>query len=237
MKASLLYEGKAKEVYQAEGEPGKLILSYKNDATAFNGGKKESFAGKGRLNNEIASLIFTALHEKGIKSHFIQRLNETEQLVHQTRIIPLEVVVRNIAAGSIVRRLDFEEMQVFQPPLIELFYKKDELDDPLINDAHALLLTDINHQELQGIKDAALAINSHLKEIFSQINITLVDFKLEFGWLPDGGIVLADEITPDTCRLWDKDTAERLDKDVFRNGTGDLIEVYEEILNRLEGNV
>ncbi|MFC4559457.1 phosphoribosylaminoimidazolesuccinocarboxamide synthase [Virgibacillus kekensis] len=234
MKAELLYEGKAKRVYKAEGKPGQLVLSYKNDATAFNGEKKASFTGKGRLNNEISSRIFPLLKENGIDSHFIERLNETEQLVHQTKIIPLEVVVRNLATGSITRRLGIEEKTAFTPPMIELFYKNDDLGDPLINDQHALFLSDVKVSELEEIKAKALLVNEQLRRIFDGVNVTLVDFKLEFGRLNDGSIVLADEISPDTCRLWDSGTQEKLDKDVFRQGTGDLLEVYQEILTRLE---
>ncbi|GAA0598796.1 phosphoribosylaminoimidazolesuccinocarboxamide synthase [Virgibacillus siamensis] len=234
MKAYLLYEGKAKRVYTAKEQPGQLVLSYKNDATAFNGEKKAIFSGKGRLNNEISSRVFKLLQEKGIASHFIEKLNETEQLVRQTEIIPLEVVVRNQATGSITKRLGIEEKTPFTPPLIELFYKDDELGDPLINDDHALLLSDISAAELVEIKEKARHVNKQLKEVFASINIALVDFKLEFGRLASGDIVLADEISPDTCRLWDSTTKEKLDKDVFRQGTGDLLEVYQEILQRLE---
>jgi phosphoribosylaminoimidazole-succinocarboxamide synthase len=234
VKAELLYEGKAKQVYRSSTDSEKLVLAYKNDATAFNGKKKESFPGKGRLNNEISSFIFPYLHERGIKSHFVKRLNETEQLVMETEIIPLEVVVRNLATGSITKRLGFEEGSPFEPPLVELFYKNDELDDPLINDDHALLLTDVTHKDLREIKVKALEINTVLKEFFQSINLQLVDFKLEFGRLQSGSIVLADEISPDTCRLWDLETGARMDKDVFRQGTGDLISVYEQILQRLE---
>ncbi|WP_156291019.1 phosphoribosylaminoimidazolesuccinocarboxamide synthase [Oceanobacillus salinisoli] len=236
MKAELLYEGKAKKVYQAKGQPGKLVLSYKNDATAFNGEKKATFVGKGRLNNEISSRIFEYLRDHGMESHFIEQLNETEQLVNKTEIIPLEVVVRNIAAGSITRRLGIEEKTHFYPPIVELFYKKDELGDPLINDEHAVLLTNITALELQQIKSKALEVNQELNKLFSKVGVQLVDFKLEFGKIKDD-IVLSDEISPDTCRLWDKETEDKLDKDVFRQGTGDLIEVYEEILHRLEAKV
>ncbi|SHH86637.1 phosphoribosylaminoimidazolesuccinocarboxamide synthase [Virgibacillus chiguensis] len=234
MKGALLYEGKAKQVYEAKDATGKLILSYKNDATAFNGEKKSVFPGKGRLNNEIAAHIFSMLQDQGVKTHFIERLNETEQLVWQTEIIPLEVVVRNVAAGSITKRLGIEEKTVLEPPIVELFYKDDALGDPLINDEHALLVASITQAELQEIKTKALAINIHLQHIFQAIRIQLVDFKLEFGRLACGSIVLADEVSPDTCRLWDVATFEKLDKDVFRQGTGDLLTVYEEILNRLE---
>ena len=237
MKAELLYEGKAKKVYRSSTDSEKLVLSYKNDATAFNGKKKESFLGKGKLNNEISSLIFPYLHEHGIKSHFVKRLNETEQLVMETKIIPLEVVVRNLATGSITKRLGFKEKTPFTPALVELFYKDDKLDDPLINDDHALLLTDITLKELREIKVKALEINTVLREFFYTSNLKLVDFKLEFGRLPDEKIVLSDEISPDTCRLWDLETNAKMDKDVFRHGTGDLVTVYEQILQRLEARI
>ncbi|SET39614.1 phosphoribosylaminoimidazole-succinocarboxamide synthase [Oceanobacillus limi] len=234
MKAELLYEGKAKKVYRAETASNQLVLSYKNDATAFNGKKKESFKGKGRLNNEISARIFPYLQQNRIPSHFIERLNETEQLVYETEIIPLEVVVRNVATGSIVKRLGFQEKVAFRAPLIELFLKNDDLDDPLINDDHALLLTDLSYAELNEIKAKALEINTALLELFESIDLDLIDFKLEFGRLVDGTIVLSDEISPDTCRLWDRQSGEKMDKDVFRQGTGDLLKVYEEILQRLE---
>ncbi|WP_106494682.1 phosphoribosylaminoimidazolesuccinocarboxamide synthase [Lentibacillus sp. Marseille-P4043] len=235
MKAELLYEGKAKQVYQMEGTMDQLILSYKNAATAFNGKKKATFAGKGRLNNEISSLIFSYLKTKEIETHFIEKLNETEQLVQKTEIIPLEVVVRNLATGSITNRLGIEEKTSFNPSVVELFYKNDQLDDPLINDEHALFLSNVTESELQEIKIKARKINDALIELFKSINLTLVDFKLEFGRLACGSIVLADEISPDTCRLWDLDTQEKMDKDVFRQGTGDLLTVYNVILQRLEG--
>ncbi|MEN2768117.1 phosphoribosylaminoimidazolesuccinocarboxamide synthase [Ornithinibacillus xuwenensis] len=237
MKAELLYEGKAKKVYRSSAYSNQLVLSYKNDATAFNGKKKASFIGKGRLNNEISSLIFPYLHERGIRSHFIQRLNDTEQVVLETKIIPLEVVVRNLATGSITKRLGFQERTPFEPALVELFYKNDDLDDPIINDDHALLLTDITSKELREIKVKALEINTALRELFQSINLKLVDFKLEFGRLPDGSIVLSDEISPDTCRLWDMETDAKMDKDVFRQDIGDLVTVYEQILERLEARV
>lgn len=237
VKAELLYEGKAKKVYRSSTDPDRLVLSYKNDATAFNGKKKESFPGKGKLNNEISSVIFAYLQQRGIKSHFVRKLNETEQLVMETAIIPLEVVVRNLATGSITKRLGFKEETPFSPPLVELFYKNDALDDPLINDDHALLLTNITAEDLHEIKAKALEINAVLREFFYSSNLILVDFKLEFGILSDGRIILADEISPDTCRLWDMETKAKMDKDVFRQGTGNLITVYEKILQRLEARV
>ncbi|QXE02390.1 phosphoribosylaminoimidazolesuccinocarboxamide synthase [Terribacillus sp. DMT04] len=234
MKGKLLYEGKAKQVFQSMEDEQQLVLSYKNDATAFNGKKKASFEGKGRYNNLISAHIFDYLKEKGITSHFIKSLNETEQLVRQTSIIPLEVVVRNVAAGSITRRLGIPEKTVFQPVLTEFYYKDDSLDDPIINDAHALLLTDLNEEELVFIKQAALEVNQHLQAFFDRVGLQLVDFKLEFGRDQNGSILLSDEISPDTCRLWDKESGSKMDKDVFREDIGNLIDVYDAILNRLE---
>ncbi|SEO04379.1 phosphoribosylaminoimidazole-succinocarboxamide synthase [Amphibacillus marinus] len=233
MKKELLYEGKAKQVFRSEVER-QLILSYKNDATAFNGKKKETFAGKGRYNNLISAQLFEQLAGAGVPSHFIKALNETEQLVEETTIIPLEVVVRNLATGSIVKRLGFKEKTPFQPPLIEFYYKDDALDDPIINDRHALLLTDATDAELDQIKRYALKVNDVLHTFFQTIGVRLIDFKLEFGRNHVGEIILADEISPDTCRLWDIETDQKLDKDVFRQGTGDLLTVYDMILKRLE---
>ncbi|GGB50176.1 phosphoribosylaminoimidazolesuccinocarboxamide synthase [Virgibacillus dakarensis] len=234
MKAELLYEGKAKKVYRKEGTMDQLVLAYKNDATAFNGKKKASFSGKGRLNNAISAQIFPYLLENGVETHFIEKINETEQLVWQTEIIPLEVVVRNLAAGSITKRLAIEVKTPFDPPVLELFYKDDALNDPLINDQHAFVLCNVTEAELEEIKKTALKVNRVLSELFQSINLKLVDFKLEFGRLASGCIVLADEISPDTCRLWDLDTEEKMDKDVFREDIGDLLGVYNEILRRLE---
>ncbi|MGN8646703.1 phosphoribosylaminoimidazolesuccinocarboxamide synthase [Gracilibacillus sp. HCP3S3_G5_1] len=234
MKDKLLYEGKAKQVFTVVDNPNLLVLSYKNDATAFNGEKKAQFQGKGRYNNLISAKVFEYLHDHGIHSHFKEALNETEQLVEKTTIIPLEVVIRNVAAGSIVRRTGIEEKTIFHPPLVELFYKKDELGDPLINDDHALLLTDVTEADLEQIKEMALQVNQQLQAFFKEIHLQLVDFKLEFGRNMNGEIVLSDEVSPDTCRLWDIATGEKMDKDVFREDLGDLVTVYDNILSRLE---
>ncbi|SFM12162.1 phosphoribosylaminoimidazole-succinocarboxamide synthase [Gracilibacillus orientalis] len=234
MKDKLLYEGKAKQVFTVADNSNLLVLSYKNDATAFNGEKKAEFQGKGRYNNLISAKVFEYLHQQGINSHFKEALNETEQLVEKTTIIPLEVVIRNVAAGSIVRRTGIEEKTIFDPPLVELFYKKDELGDPLINDDHALLLTDATETDLTKIKKMALQVNEQLQAFFKEINLQLVDFKLEFGRNASGEIVLSDEVSPDTCRLWDIATGEKMDKDVFREDLGDLVTVYDHILSRLE---
>ncbi|QDP39233.1 phosphoribosylaminoimidazolesuccinocarboxamide synthase [Radiobacillus deserti] len=234
MKGDLLYEGKAKKVFLVEGDSQALILSYKNDATAFNGKKKANFIGKGKYNNLITAKIFDYLHRKGIKTHFQKSLNDTEQLVTKTTIIPVEVVVRNVAAGSITKRLGIKEKTVFSPPLVELFYKNDDLSDPLINEEHARILTNVDPFEIEQIKEAARAINDLLLAFFQSVNLQLADFKLEFGKDAKGNLLLADEISPDTCRLWDMETGEKMDKDVFREDIGDLIETYDAILQRLE---
>lgn len=234
MKGELLYEGKAKKVFVVEGDEKSLVLSYKNDATAFNGKKKASFTGKGKYNNLITAKIFDYLHSKGIATHFQKSLNETEQLVTKTTIIPVEVVVRNVAAGSITKRLGIKEKTVFSPALVELFYKDDDLGDPLINDEHARILANVDPFELEQMKEAARAINEHLLAFFETVNLQLADFKLEFGKDSDGNLLLADEISPDTCRLWDMETGKKMDKDVFREDIGDLIETYDAILQRLE---
>ncbi|CQR47356.1 Phosphoribosylaminoimidazole-succinocarboxamide synthase [Paraliobacillus sp. PM-2] len=234
MKADLLYEGKAKKVFRVQDNDYSLVLSYKNDATAFNGEKKAVFEGKGRYNNLISAAIFTYLEEHGISSHFKKVLNDTEQLVEKTTIIPFEVVVRNIAAGSITRRLGIKEKIRFPSPLVEFYYKDDQLGDPLINDAHALLLSDVTEEEIIQMKQLALQVNNKLHAFFNDIGLELIDFKLEFGRNHTGVIVLSDEISPDTCRLWDTATGEKMDKDVFREGLGDLVGVYDAILKRLE---
>lgn len=237
MKGSLLYEGKAKKVYSLIGEEYELILEYKDEATAFNGKKHQTFRGKGRLNNLISAHVFSYLKLAGIPTHFIQTLSDTEQLVKQSQIIPLEVVVRNVAAGSMTRRLGLEEGTELPKPIVEFYYKSDDLDDPFINDEHARFLAKIDQSDLDHIKAAALRVNHHLQVMFSEIELRLIDFKLEFGRLHDGSIVLSDEISPDTCRLWDQATNRKMDKDVFRNDIEDLVEIYEIILKRLEAIV
>lgn len=234
MKAELLYEGKAKQVFTVKDKEQLLVFVYKHDATAFNGEKKAVFQGKGRYNNRISAAIFTYLQTQGIASHFKQLLNDTEQLVERTTIIPFEVVIRNKAAGSITRRLGIPEKTSFSTPLVELYYKDDQLGDPLINDEHAQLLTDITTTDLNQIKQMALAVNQQLMPFFYQIGLDLIDFKLEFGRNHQGTILLSDEISPDTCRLWDLATGKKMDKDVFREDLGDLIAVYDTILKRLE---
>lgn len=231
-KGACLYEGKAKRIYETD-QPDVLWVAYKDDATAFNGEKKDVLEGKGRLNNEISSLIFSLLKQDGIESHFIERLSESEQLVKKVDIVPLEVVVRNIAAGSLVKRLGIERGTVFSSPVVEFYYKDDSLGDPLINEEHIRVMEIASAEELKAMKDAALAVNERLITMFGKINTQLIDFKLEFGRTADGTILLADEISPDTCRLWDKETGESLDKDLFRFQQGSLQEGYETILKRL----
>ncbi|EAA0139075.1 phosphoribosylaminoimidazolesuccinocarboxamide synthase [Listeria monocytogenes] len=233
MTNELVYEGKAKRLFKTE-EAGVLRVAYKDDATALNGVRKESFAGKGELNNQITSLIFSHLAEAGIESHFIRAISETEQLVKEVSIIPLEVVVRNVMAGSLAKRLGKEEGEQIPNAIVEFYYKDDALDDPFINDDHVLYLEVVTTSEMDTIRQAARSINKVLQELFNQMNITLIDFKLEFGRDVAGEILLADEISPDTCRLWDKETNQKLDKDVFRRNIGNLTDVYTEVLNRLK---
>lgn len=228
----LLYEGKAKELYETD-DPDTLWVKYKNQATAGNGAKKETIEGKGKLNNQITSLLFEKLKEKGIPSHFIKQLSETEQLIQKVEMFPLEVVVRNVAAGSFSRRLGVEEGKELSFPVLEFYLKKDELNDPIINEDHVKELALAAEEEVVKIKNQALEINQVLLKLFKEMNIRLVDFKLEFGKTNDGSVVLADEISPDTCRLWDLDTNDRLDKDVFRKDLGDIIPLYQEVLTRL----
>ncbi|MED3662467.1 phosphoribosylaminoimidazolesuccinocarboxamide synthase [Ureibacillus sp. FSL K6-8385] len=234
-KGALLYEGKAKRLYATDQEDV-LFVEYKNSATAFNGLKKAEIEGKGILNNKISTLIFERLKQQGIESHFIQRVSENEQLVKKVDIIPLEVVVRNIAAGSFAERLGIEEGTPLKRPIVEFYYKNDDLKDPLINNDHIEILGLATKEEVQTITDQALKVNEALRKIFDEIGIILVDFKLEFGRDKDGNILLADEISPDTCRLWDAETKTKLDKDVFRRDLGNLIDVYQIILSRLGGN-
>ena len=230
---SLLYEGKAKRVFNTEQE-GILRIEYKDEVTAGNGAKKDEMIGKGRLNNLITSKIFGILKQKGVSSHFIEQISETEQLVKSVEIFPLEVVVRNVAAGSICKRLGFEKGHTFKQPLLELFYKKDELNDPLITDDHVALLNIASTEQLSTIKDKALKVNEVLSKVMNEMNLILVDYKIEFGITKDGQILLADEISPDTCRIWDKKTKENFDKDVYREDTGSLIDTYETFYKKLE---
>jgi phosphoribosylaminoimidazole-succinocarboxamide synthase len=230
----LLYEGKAKRIFSTDDEQT-VLIEYKDSATAFNGQKKADITGKGRLNNEITSLLFLNLQAQGIPSHFIKRISETEQLVKRVSIIPLEVVVRNVAAGSLSKRLGIEEGKELTKPLVEFYLKNDDLGDPLLTTDHIYELDIATEEELTILKEKALKINTVLSSFFNELGINLIDFKLEFGKDAEGSILLADEISPDTCRLWDKKTNEKLDKDVFRRDLGSLTEAYETILARLGG--
>lgn len=233
-KLDLLYEGKAKRIYKTN-EPNILLVSYKDSATAFNGVKKEEITGKGRLNNEISTLIFEKLTANNIENHFVKRLSETEQLVKKVTIIPLEVVVRNVVAGSLSKRLGIEEGTEIKETLVEFYYKDDALGDPLITEDHIALLNLATKEQVETLKTLAKQVNEVLKAHFLSCDVRLIDFKLEFGVTEEGNIILADEVSPDTCRLWDIKTNEKFDKDVFRRGIGSLTDAYEEILTRLGG--
>ena len=231
-KLEQLYEGKAKKIYQTTAE-NTLWVEYKNSVTAFNGEKKDEMAGKGALNNKISSLIFKLLAYRGIHSHFIEQISDTEQLVKRVTIIPIEVVVRNIVAGSMSKRLGIQEGTVLHKPIVEFYYKNDELNDPLITTSHIRVLGLADKKQIQKIKEMALSVNNVLQGIFDEADITLVDFKLEFGVDTLDNLMLADEISPDTCRLWNKNDHEKLDKDLYRRDLGDLISAYEKVYNRL----
>ncbi|MBP1737110.1 MAG: phosphoribosylaminoimidazolesuccinocarboxamide synthase [Oscillospiraceae bacterium] len=233
-KCDQLYEGKAKKVYATE-DPNCVIVSYKDDATAFNGLKKGTITGKGAINNKMTNHLMKRLEANGIPTHFVEQLNDRETVVKKVSIVPLEVIIRNISAGSFAKRYGVEEGIVFAAPTIEFSYKDDDLGDPLINDSHALALGLATQAEIDLIKRYAFAVNDLLKAFMKEIGIDLVDFKLEFGKTADGTIVLADEISPDTCRLWDETTHEKLDKDRFRRDLGGAEEAYEEVMRRLMG--
>ncbi|CEG29501.1 phosphoribosylaminoimidazolesuccinocarboxamide synthase [Bacillus sp. B-jedd] len=230
----LLYEGKAKKIYSTDEEQV-VLVEYKDSATAFNGEMKAEIVGKGRLNNEISSLLFANLHEAGIESHFIKKISPVSQLVKKVAIIPLEVVVRNITAGSMAKRLGLEEGRPLKKPIVEFYLKDDSLGDPLITEDHVLELEAATLGEIEILKEKALAVNAFLTPFFTELGVQLVDSKLEFGKDALGRIILADEISPDTCRLWDMETNEKLDKDVFRRNLGSITEAYEKILVRLGG--
>ena len=233
-KKEQLYEGKAKKVF-ATDDPNLYIVDYKDDATAFNGQKKGQIAGKGVINNIMSNHMFQLLEQQGVPTHFVEQLSDRETLVKKVSIVPLEVIIRNISAGSFAKRYGVREGIVFKAPTIEFSYKNDDLGDPLINDYHALALELATQEEIDEIKAMAFRVNEVMKEYFDHLNVTLVDFKLEFGKTPDGKIILADEISPDTCRLWDKTTGEKLDKDRFRRDLGGVEEAYQEIMRRVMG--
>lgn len=233
-KGQLLYEGKAKRLYTTD-DTNILFVEYKDSATAFNGEKKQDIDGKGNLNNQITTRIFEKLREAGIVSHFVKRISDNEQLVRKVDIIPIEVVVRNIAAGSLAKRLGYEEGTPLERTIVEFYYKDDNLGDPHITTEHIDILGIATAEEVDALYKQALAVNDVLQPIFEQVGVQLIDFKLEFGRDVDGNVLLADEISPDTCRLWDAKTKQKLDKDVFRRDLGSLTEVYEIILEKLGG--
>lgn len=233
-KKEQLYEGKAKKVF-ATDDANLVIVDYKDDATAFNGEKKGTITGKGVINNVMSNHMFQLLEQQGVPTHFVEQLSERETLVKKVSIVQLEVIIRNISAGSFAKRFGVEEGIVFDEPTIEFSYKNDELGDPLMNAYHAIALKAATREEIETIKAMAFKVNEVMKQYFDTLNVILVDFKLEFGKTADGKIVLADEISPDTCRLWDKTTKEKLDKDRFRRDMGGVEEAYQEIMKRVMG--
>ena len=235
-KREQLYEGKAKKVFLTD-DPELLIVSYKDDATAFNGQKRGTIVGKGVINNRMSNMLMQMLEKAGIPTHFIEELDDRNTVVKKVSIVPLEVIIRNISAGSFSKRYGVEEGIVFDEPTIEFSYKCDELDDPLLNSYHAIALKLATREEIESSKKLAFAVNEQLKAFWLKSGVTLVDFKLEFGRLSDGTIVLADEISPDTCRFWDSETGEKLDKDRFRRDLGGVEEAYAEIMKRLSETI
>ncbi len=234
MKGELLYEGKAKKIYSIPGKANEVWVEFKNSLTAFNALKKGEFEGKGRINCEIATLIFQYLKKKGVPSHWIENPGPSEMIVEKVQIIPLEVVVRNTLAGSTAKKLGIEEGKKLQKPLVEFYYKDDALADPFVSDDQILMMEISNEQEIKILKAKALQINDLLKDLFQAAGIELIDFKIEFGKNRQGEVLLADEISPDCCRLWDLKSREKLDKDRFRRDLGSVKESYEEVLKRLQ---
>ncbi len=230
-KGALLYEGKAKRVYRTDDEK-LFIVSYKDDATAFNGEKKGTITGKGVVNNRMSNMICQMLEEEGIETHFVKELNDRETVVKAVQIVPLEVIVRNVAAGSFSKRFGVEEGTVLKSPTLEYCLKDDALGDPMINEYHILALDIATEEELKAMSDLTFKINKILCAFFEQVGVKLIDFKIELGRV-DGKIILADEISPDTCRFWDAETNKKLDKDRFRRDLGGVEEVYQEMLNRV----
>jgi len=233
-KETLLYEGKAKKVFSTNN-PDYVIHFFKNDATAFDGKKKGSIEGKGSINAKMTAYIFTKLEEAGIKTHFKELISENEILTDKVSILPVEVVARNIAAGSLSKRTGLAEGTPLSAPIVEFYFKNDELGDPLLTEDHIYELKLVTPEQLKQLKESALKINEFLIKFFDSVNLKLVDFKLEFGLNSAGDILLADEISPDTCRLWDKDTDEKMDKDRFRRDLGRVEEAYEEVWRRVNG--
>jgi phosphoribosylaminoimidazole-succinocarboxamide synthase len=233
-KAEQLYEGKAKKVFATE-DPNYVIVSYKDDATALDGLKRGTITGKGSINNRMSNYLMQLLEKAGVPTHFVEELNDRETVVKKVQIVPLEVIIRNISAGSFAKRYGVEEGIVFSEPTIEFSYKNDDLHDPLINSYHAIALGLATKEEIETIKALAFKVNATLKEYFAKLGVKLVDFKLEFGRTSDGTIVLADEISPDTCRFWDAKTNEKLDKDRFRRDMGGVEDAYREMMRRVFG--
>ena len=234
-KGAQLYEGKAKKIFEVVGDSTKVIQQYKDDATAFNAQKRGTIVGKSVVNAKMTAMIFKMLEAEGIKNHLIELLNDTDLLTYKVTIVPLEVVIRNIMAGSLAKRLGIAEGTPLKTPIYDIHYKEDKLDDPLVTEYQAEALGWATRPELDKIRGMALKVNQILKAFFDKMNITLVDFKLEFGRLPSGEIILADEISPDTCRFWDKTTGEKLDKDRFRRDLGNVEGAYQEMLKRVSG--
>lgn len=231
-KFNQLYEGKAKKVY-ATNNPEYYIVEYKDDATAFNGVKRGTISGKGIINNKMSNMMFQLLEKNGVKTHFVEQLNDRETVVKSVKIVPLEIIIRNVAAGSFSKRYGVEEGRQLKTPTLEFSLKNDSLNDPLINDSHILALDIVSEQELDAIRTMAYKVNDVLKEFFAGVGVKLIDFKIEVGRLPDGTIILADEISPDTCRFWDAETNEKLDKDRFRRDMGNVEEAYNEMFRRI----
>lgn len=234
-KKEQLYEGKAKKVYATE-DPNLVIVSYKDDATAFNGLKKGTISGKGVVNNRMTNYMFRLLEKAGVPTHYVEELNDRETVVKKVSIVPLEVIVRNVAAGSFSKRMGVEEGTALKCPILEFSYKNDDLGDPFINDYYALALGLATKEEIDLIAKYTFMINDFMIDFFKKLNIDLIDFKIEFGKTPDGKIILADEISPDTCRFWDSTTHEKLDKDRFRRDMGGVEDAYAEMMKRVFGD-
>ncbi len=231
-KKELLYEGKAKKVFTTD-DPGLLIVSYKDDATAFDGMKKGTIVGKGAINNRMTNHIFKLLEEKGVPTHLVEELNDRETVVKKVQILPLEVIIRNYSAGSFAKKMGMDEGIKLSRPTLEFSYKNDDLHDPFINSYYALALNLATQEEIDTVTRYAFIVNDVMREYFSTLGIELIDFKIEFGRLGDGTVILADEVSPDTCRLWDKETHEKLDKDRFRRDLGNVEDAYNEVFRRL----
>ncbi len=234
VKKEQLYEGKAKKVY-ATNDPDLVIVDYKDDATAFNGEKKGTISGKGVINNKMTNYMFGMLEKEGVPTHLVEEISDRETIVKKVSIVPLEVIIRNVAAGSFSKRMDVEEGRKLLTPILEFSYKNDDLGDPFINDYYALALGLATKEEIDTIAKYAFKVNNFMVDFFKKLNIDLIDFKIEFGRTSDGTIILADEISPDTCRFWDSTTHEKLDKDRFRRDMGGVEEAYQEIMKRLMG--